>query len=976
MADVQRLITTEDIQRRYNLQNLESNTKIIKTLDKQLTNTFGIIKEYIKYTTALNSAEQYFYDGTPTLENLPASEWGNMEDHLNTLYYDSNAGKVYIFKYNEEDNYFYWEELNDSSLLNVMSTANSQADVSQDNLRRVFNEQPTVPYNVGDIWINGSKIYRCLRNETSESQFYQEDWIDYTQYNDDIASSNALRILGAFKETVETEYATKSLLETTANSITAEVRTVETIANSKNTVFTEEPTPPYYRGDSYIKEVTDSETGITMNLIYVCQYSRTEGTYHAEDFALQPGYATLSQIKVTNDAVAINTGKVTEHTTQISTLRTDVNRIEAEISEIADITTSSSSEDAIIYALELQNIAESEPIMVNVHPIINNISFLYPATGIYPSSTLYPKIRKLKFTNTSTNDVFYYEFQNDLLYYDSEHFDEFILDYEQNICEIIKRCKYNSDGSVGLLDNETVIPYEYPQIDLTEGNYQVEIEGYTKGYIFVRLMCVNAYSAQYATKVELRSAINVEADRIDLIVSRKVGDNEVISKINQTPEQITIDASKINIAGTITAINNNTTTTINGNKITTGTIDASKITAGTITVDKIEARTITADKIAVGTLTANEIKDSTIVNSKIANGTIEGSKIKSATITNSNIANGTITNAQIADGTIVNAKIANGSITGSKIASATITGSNIQNGTITNTQIAGGTITNAQIADGTITGAKIAGGTIDGAKITNSTITSGKMSISNLASISANLGAITAGSININGYFSVNSSGGTQLSTSGGGFLSTRVSTHPYVSALNVAHGSGGIRFTTGTSQSSSGSQVASVYMDNSVLYLRGNNGINIGGLRIYDNYLHAGNIAVGGNYVNADSGKLNLNSGSGVYANGVKIGGSSDEKTKKNIKLITTSTLNDIIKEIKELPVKTYDYNEAYGGEKNNIGFVIQDFKENGILYNLLHIHEFNGIKYYSREDLSQINTVLIKYLLNRIEELEERYG
>ena len=99
MADVQRLITTEDIQRRYNLQNLESNTKIIKTLDKQLTNTFGIIKEYIKYTTALNSAEQYFYDGTPTLENLPASEWGNMEDHLNTLYYDSNVGKVYIFKY-------------------------------------------------------------------------------------------------------------------------------------------------------------------------------------------------------------------------------------------------------------------------------------------------------------------------------------------------------------------------------------------------------------------------------------------------------------------------------------------------------------------------------------------------------------------------------------------------------------------------------------------------------------------------------------------------------------------------------------------------------------------------------------------------------------------------------------------------------------------------------------------------------------
>ena len=47
MADYQRLITTEDIQRRYNLQGLESERKIIYTLNNNLTKTFGIIKNYI-----------------------------------------------------------------------------------------------------------------------------------------------------------------------------------------------------------------------------------------------------------------------------------------------------------------------------------------------------------------------------------------------------------------------------------------------------------------------------------------------------------------------------------------------------------------------------------------------------------------------------------------------------------------------------------------------------------------------------------------------------------------------------------------------------------------------------------------------------------------------------------------------------------------------------------------------------------------
>ena len=849
MADYQRLITTEDIQRRYNLQNLESDRKIIQTLNNNLTKTFGIIKNYITCMTSLGSKEQYFLSGVPTLENYPYTEWEEPEEHINTVYYDTDGGKVYIFKYNSEDEYYYWEESSDSSLLNAMSVANSQADVSEDNLRRVFYEQPTVPYNVGDIWINGSKIYRCMRNETAESQFYQDDWIDYLQYNDSVATSNALRILGEFKETVETEYVTKTLLETTTDTITAEVSRVQTLAEGKSATYTEQPTPPYYKGDTYIKEVTDSETGITMNLIYVCQYTRLEGTYHEEDFSLQPGYATLSQLKVTNDSVTSTVAKVNGQDSKLSIMEQTLNEINTKISDIADITVTDSTETGTI---TMNGINASEPIEITIIPRVDDISYLYPGANVYPGSDTYLSVRTLEFHNTYDGTYQYYELPRDLLYYDSETYDEYRLHFggsaltDLPYCEVIHRVGINNNGEKYALENETVESITpYPHINLTDGDYEITLLGYSRAYMKFTLMGKNLYTTQFATRVEMNSSISQTADAINLQVNRRIigfdengqRTDDIFSSINLAPGTIKINANKIDIAGTITAINNNTSTTINGNKITTGSIDTAQLKANAITSDKIATNAITANKISAGTITADKIANATITGSKLVNGTITGTQIANSTITGSKIANATITGGNIANATI----------TGGKIASATISASNIVDGTITNAKIAGGAITGAKIADSTITGAKIVDATISGAKIQNATIdnskisnisadkitagtinadriggnsiTAGKLNISTLSSISANLGTITGGSININSYFSVNSNGGTQLSTSGGGFLSTRVSVHPYVSALNVARGSGGIRFTTGTSQSSSGTAKAGIELvDNAYL--------------------------------------------------------------------------------------------------------------------------------------------------------------
>lgn len=84
-----------------------------------------------------------------------------------------------------------------------------------------------------------------------------------------------------------------------------------------------------------------------------------------------------------------------------------------------------------------------------------------------------------------------------------------------------------------------------------------------------------------------------ETYRYNVEMATKVGDSEIISKINQTAEQIQIQASKVNLTGYITATNLATAgqTVINGGNITTGTISADRIAAGSLSISKLDSAT-------------------------------------------------------------------------------------------------------------------------------------------------------------------------------------------------------------------------------------------------------------------------------------------------------------------------------------------------------------------------------------------------
>ena len=302
---------------------------------------------------------------------------------------------------------------------------------------------------------------------------------------------------------------------------------------------------------------------------------------------------------------------------KISVVEQTVNELNSKISDIADITTSKESTNGTV---SFEKINQSEPIYVRIYPTGINISYLYPHANLFPSETLFPKVRTLRFTNTTTNEYFDYELPTDLLYFDAENYDEFILDYDAQSCVVNKRVGYNADGTTYVLETPRTIEYEYPRIELTDGDYVITLLGYHNAYLFVRLMAQNIYTTQFATKAEMNSeirqtvedvnigvdkkltsyptttqmnsAINVKADSITSSVSRtyatktenantldtakgytdtqvttakseikqttdsissevskKVGNDEIISKINQSAEAVQINANKISLDG-------------------------------------------------------------------------------------------------------------------------------------------------------------------------------------------------------------------------------------------------------------------------------------------------------------------------------------------------------------------------------------------------------------------------------------------
>lgn len=163
------------------VNNLINNSQVIKDLQKQ---TDGAI-------------ETWFYEGVPTLKNLPAVDWttGDLKKkHIGDLYYDQITGYAYRFtKYNDDVNPYRWNRIKDNDIVAALDAA-SRAQITADGKMKVFyGETKPTDYKVGDMWVNATlegkfnnDIARAVAD--NKTSFNANDWVLASRYSEAIAT--------------------------------------------------------------------------------------------------------------------------------------------------------------------------------------------------------------------------------------------------------------------------------------------------------------------------------------------------------------------------------------------------------------------------------------------------------------------------------------------------------------------------------------------------------------------------------------------------------------------------------------------------------------------------------------------------------------------------------------------------------------------------------------------------------------------
>lgn len=270
--------------------------------------------------------ETWFFDYAPTLTNKPASDWNTdakKAAHEGDLFFNRATG--YAYRFFKDSDSWKWQLIKDNDITLALEEA-SKAQDTADSKRRVFVSTPAPPYEIGDLWVQGTSgdLMRCQVNRASGS-YVTSDWIKATKYTDD-SGLNAF-ITGEYANDLkelenqldgkaETWYQTGD--PSTAWSTSEEqsehkgdlwcnpndgitrrwsgTAWVEMTTNPPKGVFDEidgkaqifisQPKPPYYEGDLYFQSETSD--------ILTCIKDRETGNYTVSDWQKRNKYIDQS----------------------------------------------------------------------------------------------------------------------------------------------------------------------------------------------------------------------------------------------------------------------------------------------------------------------------------------------------------------------------------------------------------------------------------------------------------------------------------------------------------------------------------------------------------------------------------------------------------------------------------------------------------------------------------------------------------
>lgn len=145
----------------------------------------------------------WFYNVDPAMNLPPVTDWDTdkkKDAHLGDIYY--NTVKGYAWRFMKSGNTYSWERITDTDVTKALADA-AEAQDTADSKRRVFYSTPTVPYDAGDLWVQGSggDILRCAQAKKSTGSYDRNDWVLASKYTDDSALTTW--ITGDFATTIQ-----------------------------------------------------------------------------------------------------------------------------------------------------------------------------------------------------------------------------------------------------------------------------------------------------------------------------------------------------------------------------------------------------------------------------------------------------------------------------------------------------------------------------------------------------------------------------------------------------------------------------------------------------------------------------------------------------------------------------------------------------------------------------------------------------
>lgn len=168
--------------------------------------------------------ETWFYEVDPTDKNEPAVNWNTdtlKKAHLGDLYYNTVSG--YCWRYQLQNGSYSWSRITDVDVTKALADA-AAAQTTANSKKRIFVTTPNPPYDVGDLWTQGSAgdIMRCQTAKTSSQSYAAADWVKASKYTDDTAVTK-------LSNTVEKTYSTKTEVKQLSDQVSSTVSSLETV---------------------------------------------------------------------------------------------------------------------------------------------------------------------------------------------------------------------------------------------------------------------------------------------------------------------------------------------------------------------------------------------------------------------------------------------------------------------------------------------------------------------------------------------------------------------------------------------------------------------------------------------------------------------------------------------------------------------------------------------------------------------------